>query len=272
MITKIKERYDCTDEMPKDKQEFIKRCARIEGNVRFLREDWKCDKHGDFYVLGLEGKPFPVAECSDCKREEQIIRDSEEALAQSFLPNSGLFKTQWGLRLEQFSGEKATLAKEFLKNKQQLFLIVNDATQADSDLACAMVSEVCRGGRQGQIVKMLQLTYRIQATWKGGKKTTEDLLNEMIAYPFLVLDGIENTTEDWLYKFMTGLLTARATLKRKTVLLSENNARSSMGEKALVKSNGENTVQLASYQKLFYSPTLAEMEREGVDDNDGIPL
>lgn len=271
MITKIKDRYDCTDEMPKDKQEFIKRCARIEGDVRFLREDWKCDKHGDFYVLGLEGKPFPVARCSECEKEEQVIRDSEEALALSFLPFSGLFKPQWGLRLEQFSGEKAKHVKEFMANKAVRYLFINCENDTDSMLACAMVSEVCRGGRQGFYLKLQNLKYKIEATWKG-RKTTEELLNELTTYPLLVLDEIDGSLEDWALKFLRNLLASRCTLKRKTVLLSANNVRGALGDNVLSKSTGENTIQLAEYHALYYSPTLAEMEREGVDDNDGIPL
>lgn len=275
-ITKVKDRYDCTDEMTEDKKNFIKMCARLEGNVRFLREDWKCDKHGDFYVLGLEGRPFPTAECADCKREEQIIKDSEDAIAKAYLPSSGLFRSQQKLSLGQFTGDKAKIAKAFISKKEQLFLIFNNATHTDSLLACAMVVYVCRGGRQAQMVTMLQLTYRIQASWKG-RKTTEDLLNEMIAYPFLVIDEIENNLEDWAKRFLVGLLGARTALRRKTVLLSEGSALSAIPEKAFSKAPQNSKVELNSYMKLHYSPSLEEMMEQGgsespEDDNDGIPL
>lgn len=276
-LTKVKDRYDCTDEMTEDKKNFIKMCARLEGDVRFLREDWKCDKHGDFYVLGLEGRAFPVAECADCKREEKIIEDSEEAIAKAYLPSSGLFRSQQKLMLDQFTGQKAAIAKKFLVKKEQLLMTVVRSTPTDTLLVCAMVGYVCRGGRQAQMVTMLQLSYRIQASWKG-RKTTEDLLNEMIAYPFLVIDSMESGQEDWMKKFLNGLLTARLALKRKTVLLSEESSiRALIPEKVITKLNSANRVNLTDELTLNFSPTLEQMEAEGAiespeDDNDGIPL
>lgn len=276
-LTKVKDRYDCTDEMTEDKKNFIKMCARLEGDVRFLREDWKCDTHGDFYVLGLEGRPFPTAECSDCKREKKIIEDSEEAIAKAYLPSSGLFRSQQKLMLDQFTGQKAAIAKKFLAKKEQLLMTVVRSTPTDTLLVCAMVGYVCRGGRQAQMVTMLQLSYRIQASWKG-RKTTEDLLNEMIAYPFLVIDNMESGQEDWMKKFLNGLLTARLALKRKTVLLSEESSIKAMiPEKVIAKTTSKNRVDLTDELTLNFSPTLEQMEAEGAiekpeDDNDGIPL
>ena len=272
-LTKIGERYDFTDEMPREKYEKLKFYANAGDSPRFLREDWLCEKHGPFYQVGVVGRPFPKAECADCKREKKIIEDSEEAIAKSFLPYSGLFKDQQSLMLDQFSGEKAILAKEFLNKKENLFLLINDARRNDSLLACAMVGYVCRGGRQGQLVNMLQLTYRIQASWKG-RKTTEDLLNEMIAYPFLVIEDLEPGYEDWLKKFLIGLLSARGALKRKTVLIAENDVMASIPGKAFAKVKNESVVELTNKLKLNFSPTLEQLgEKQGTeDDNDGIPL
>lgn len=276
-ITKVKDRYDCTDEMTEDKKNFIKMCARLEGDVRFIREDWKCDKHGDFYVLGLEGRPFPTAECANCKREKKIIEDSEEAIAKAYLPSSGLFRSQYKLDLKNFSGDKAAIAKNFISDPTQIFLLFDNAKHTDSLLAYAMVVYVCRGGRQGQIVTMYQLTCRIQASWKG-RKTTEDLLNEMTSFPFLVIDEIEELNEDWAKKFIIGLLTARTVLKKKTVLIAEGEVKSLIPQKAFSKVfTKEAIVKFTEENKLFYSPPLEEVEMESKakapeDDNDGIPL
>ena len=157
-------------------------------------------------------------------------------------PGSGLYPTHKDLSLEAF-GEDAFYFYAFMRDDTKVFYLVNKAYEIESQMATALVVDFCRLGKQGHYITYQNLKYRVQSSWKG-KMNTEQLTKDMAKYPLLVIDEIDSGVDSWLETFLRGLFSARAILKRKTVLVGDHNLRMGFGSKIMSKVTSDITQEV----------------------------
>jgi len=217
-----------------------------EENPVFTKEIWTCSEHGDFPVIGVVGHGAPTVICPRCRDEAMYEEESKDTYLYIALPYSGLHRSQLDYKLE---GNEASTFEAFMDSDEYTFLVVNDESEESSKMAIALVVETCRKGGQGHYVTFQKFKYRIKASWRG-KPNEEQLTDQMVRYPLLVIDLMAEPSEDWVKSFLDELLTERMTLGRKTVLLAENTRVSNLlGERIRRKLNDKNTLSVTGKEK-----------------------
>ena len=236
--------YDKEHGMTPEKYAMLKKFSG-EKNPIFTKEVWTCSEHGDFPVIGIVGNPAPSVVCPYCRDAALYAEESKDTYLYITLPYSGLHERQLKLELE---GEVADKFKAFVQ-KEKVFMLVNDETEEQSRMSAALIVATCRKGNQGHYVTFQKLKYRIQASWKG-RPNTEQLTDQMIRYPLLVIDLMANPSEDWVKHFLDELLVERIMLGKKTVLLAENtDVRNLLGGRINKKLNEKNTFEITGKQR-----------------------
>ena len=237
--------YDKEHGMTPEKYAMFKKFSG-EKNPVFTKEVWNCSEHGDFPVIGIVGQGAPSVCCPRCADEALYAEESKDTYLYITLPYSGLHERQLKLELE---GEAADKFKAFVQKKEKVFMLVNDETEEQSRMSAALIVATCRKGNQGHYVTFQKLKYRIQASWKG-RPNTEQLTDQMIRYPLLVIDLMANPSEDWVKHFLDELLVERIMLGKKTVLLAENTeVRDLLGNRINKKFNEKNTFEITGKQR-----------------------
>ena len=236
--------YDKEHGMTANRYEDLSKVARACGfrNPQFTKEVWTCSEHGDFPVIGIVGDSAPVVVCPRCKEQAEIAEESKNIWLDVTFPGSGLYPTQKDMTLENY-GADASKFYSFMRDEDKVFLIVNKAYDIESEMATALVVDFCRLGKQGHYITYQNLKYRVQASWKG-KTNTEQLTKDMAKYPLLVIDEIDSSMDAWMETFLNGLFSARAILKRKTVLLGDHNLRMGFGQKVMKKVSADITKEI----------------------------
>ena len=236
--------YDKEHGMTPEKYAMLKKFSG-EKNPIFTKEVWTCSEHGDFPVIGIVGQGAPSVVCPRCRDAALYAEESKDTLLYITLPYSGLHERQLKLELE---GEVADKFKAFVQ-KEKVFMLVNDESEEQSRMSAALIVATCRKGNQGHYVTFQKLKYRIQASWKG-RPNTEQLTDQMIRYPLLVIDLMAEPSEDWMKHFLDELLVERIMLGKKTVLLAENtDVRNLLGGRINKKLNEKNTFEITGKQR-----------------------
>lgn len=158
-----------------------------------------CEKHGKYEaeimeVFGLK----IVSNCPECARVQEEAEKQAEAKIEmnrmiERLQKRGIEREHINASLENYKAENESeknaleSARELAEGRLKKLILLGNNGTGKTHLACALVRKL--GGIR---ITMFELSARIRAGYSRGESEL-DILDELLAYPFIALDEIGRT-------------------------------------------------------------------------------